>query len=135
MVAGIPALNMAMSLARGHYVTHLDDDDRYAADRLEKLVTFASGNRCDFVWHPFWKEVPTGEWVLHEAPEFALGQVTTSSVFYRSWFTRIPLSMDAYRLREPGDWNRFRRIKHIDPVLARYPEPLLWHYREGTQRH
>src|SRR5437870_3888913 len=56
MVAGTPPLNHALSLARGHFVTHLDDDDAYARDRLEKLVAFAGAHQCDFVWHPFWLE-------------------------------------------------------------------------------
>lgn len=134
MVAGTQAVNGALSMARGHFVTHLDDDDEYAPDRLEKLVAFAGSHQCDFVWHPFWQENGLGQWVLNDAPEFDRGQVTTSSVFYRSWFTRIPWNVEASRFREPGDWNRFRRIKYLAPALMRYPEPLLWHYREGAQR-
>jgi glycosyltransferase involved in cell wall biosynthesis len=134
MVAGTPAVNHTLSLARGHYVTHLDDDDEYTPDRLERLVDFASSHDCDFVWHPFWLENGLGQWELREALDLALGQVTTSAVFYRWWFTKITWNIDAYRLREPGDWNRFRRIKYIAPALMRYPEPLLRHYREGAQR-
>jgi hypothetical protein len=135
MVAGIPPLNHALSLAQGHFVTHLDDDDEYLPDRLSKLIDFAKERQCDFVWHPFLREHRPGEWIVHEAADLALGQVTTSTVFYRSWFTRLPLNPDAYRLREPGDWNRFRRIKQIAPLSVRYPEPLVRHYQEGSQRH
>jgi len=134
MVAGSPAMNRAMSLARGQYITHLDDDDEYTEDRLEKLTSFAIRHACDFVWHPFWREGLHGQWELVDAPRFAHGWVTTSSVLYRSWFTNIRWDVEAYRRREPGDWNRFRRITYISPVLMRYPEPLLKHYREGTQR-
>jgi hypothetical protein len=133
MVAGTPALNKAMSMARGDFVTHLDDDDEYVLDRLEKLVNFAIENRCDFVWHPCWSEDHEGRWKLIEAPRFAYTHVTTSSVFYRSWFTKIEWNIDAHLLMEPGDWNRFRRIKYIDPVIMRYPEPLLNHYRQMNQ--
>jgi chaperonin cofactor prefoldin len=133
MVAGTQALNKAMSMARGDFVTHLDDDDEYTPDRLEKLVEFAVENRCDFVWHPCWSEDQEGRWKLIEAPRFAHSQVTTSSVFYRSWFTNIEWNTDAHLLMEPGDWNRFRRIKFIGPVIMRYPEPLLKHYRQMNQ--
>src|SRR5215213_8124219 len=87
MVAGTQALNKAMSMARGDFVTHLDDDDEYMPDRLEKLVEFAIENECDFVWHPFWLEDSEGNWTLIEAPRFVRTQISTSSVFYRSWFT------------------------------------------------
>lgn len=133
MVAGTVAMNRAMSMARGDFVTHLDDDDEYMPDRLEKLVEFALENKCDFVWHPCWSEVEEGSWKLIEAPRFAYTQVTTSSVFYRWWFTKIEWNIAAHLLMEPGDWNRFRRIKYIDPVMMRHPEPLLNHYRQKNQ--
>ena len=108
----------------------LDHDDEYLPDRLEKLVGFATKNDCDFVWHPFWWEDEEGHWQLWEAPSFSYRQVTNASVLYRSWFKRFKSDMDAHRLVEPGDWNRFRKIKYLDPVSMRYPEPLSCHYRE-----
>jgi hypothetical protein len=133
LVAGTQAINHGMSLAQGDYVTHLDDDDEYLPERLEKLVTFAVAKECDLVWHPFWMENPDNQWYLLEAPVFAFGHVTTASVLYRSWFTKIEWNVEAYRLIEPGDWNRYRRIKYLGPVSQRYPEPLLRHYRQQTQ--
>jgi hypothetical protein len=134
MVAGTPAMNEALSLARGDFVTHLDDDDKYLPDRLEKLVAFAREHGCDLVWHPFWAEEEDGRWTLNEAEELAWTRVTTSSVFYRSWFTRIPWDIEAHRLQEPGDWNRFRKMKYVGPLAMRYPEPLVWHSRERSRR-
>jgi glycosyltransferase involved in cell wall biosynthesis len=133
MVAGTPAMNDALAEARGDYVTHLDDDDEYLPARLATLVAFAREGAYDFVWHPFWCEDTPGTWRLNEARRFALGHVTTSSVFYRSWFTCIGWDLEAHRLYEPGDWNRFRRIKYIDPAAARCPEALIRHYRERAQ--
>ena len=57
--------------------------------------------------------------------------MTTSSVFYRSWFRKIEWDVNAHMLLEPGDWNRFRRFKYLQPLMFRYPEPLLRHYPEG----
>lgn len=134
MVAGTFAVIKAYSMVRGDYLTHLDDDDEYVPERLERLVEFAGTNDCDFVWHPFWTEGADGEWSINESREFRHGQVTNASVFYRSWFKKIEPDINAHRLLEPGDWHRFRRIKYINSVAMRYPEPLLKHYREGTQR-
>ncbi len=129
-VAGAQAMNEALVLARGDFITHLDDDDEYLPERLEKLVAFARERVCDLIWHPFWWEDGDGQWMLNQAKEFVLGQVTTSSVFYRSWFARIGWDLDSYLLMEPADWHRFRRIKYVGPAGMRYPEPLLRHYRE-----
>ncbi|MGZ5435075.1 MAG: glycosyltransferase family 2 protein [Pyrinomonadaceae bacterium] len=133
MVAGAAAASKAFSLVEGDFITHLDDDDEYVQDRLEKLVKFVTNNQCDFVWHPFWCEQNDGNWIINQAMEIAHGKITNGAVLYRSWFKNVPGRIDAYRLLEPGDWNRFRRIKYIGPVAMRYPEPLLRHYRERNR--
>ena len=133
MVAGTTPANKALSLAQGDFITHLDDDDEYVLDRLEKLVKFVIDNQCDFVWHPFWWEQDDGEWIINQAVEIAHGEITNGAVLYRSWFKKVQGNTDAYRLLEPGDWNRYRRIKYIDPVAMRYPEPLLRHHRERNR--
>jgi glycosyltransferase involved in cell wall biosynthesis len=133
LVAGTRAMNKALALAEGDYITHLDDDDEHEPERLQKLVDFAVANQCDFVWHPFWQQGPDGGWKLNDSSEFAYTQITTSSVFYRSWFKKIEWNVNAHRLLEPGDWNRFRRMKYIGPKAMRFPEPLLRHYRERQQ--
>ena len=130
MVAGTPALNKALARSRGELITHLDDDDEYLPQRLEKLVGFMRDEGCDLVWHPFWYEDHEGRWLLNDAGEFAFARVTTSSVLYRSWFKKIPWDPEAHLLMEPGDWNRFRRLQFVGPVCRRFPEPLLRHYRE-----
>ena len=134
MVAGTPPLNHAMSLARGDFITHLDDDDEHPSERTTKLVGFALEHGCDFIWHPFYYQRPNGRWALSPATEFAFEYVSTSSIFYRSWFKTVEWNIDAWRTQEPGDWNRLRRIKYIGPDSRRYPEPLLRHYRERSQR-
>ena len=128
MVAGTPPTNKAFSMARGDYITQLDDDDEYLPERLEKLVAFAMENECDFVWHPYWVEEDE-EQRLVKAESFSYGQVTNASAFYRSWFKNIEADIESHRLMEPGDWNRFRKIKYIGPVCMRCPEPLLRYHR------
>jgi glycosyltransferase involved in cell wall biosynthesis len=129
MVAGSAPLNEGLRRATGDYITHLDDDDEYLPDRIERLVKFAAETKADFIWHPFWYEAEGG-WSVLACGELRMGSVTTSSVFYRSWFKKIEWDVNAHLLLEPGDWNRFRRFKYFQPAMHRYPEPLLRHYRE-----
>lgn len=134
MVSGYYAVEKAMSMITGDWVCHLDDDDEYVLDRVEKLVDFAAANGCDIVWHPFWMQDRDGQWYVNEADEFALSKITNGSVFYRSWFAQhVRVNYHTYMTMEPGDWNRYRRIKYINPVAMRFPELLLRHYVEGTQ--
>jgi glycosyltransferase involved in cell wall biosynthesis len=129
MVAGSCAMNEALRRSQGDYITHLDDDDEYLPSRIGELVAFAKETKADFVWHPFWYESDEG-WQVVPCDELLQGCVTTSSLFYRSWFKNIEWDLDAHLLLEPGDWNRVRRIKYFQSKMARYPQPLLRHYRE-----
>lgn len=134
MVAGTHPMNHALRTARGDLITHLDDDDEHPPERIAALVEAIRAADADLVWHPFWHQQTDGTWDLNAAEEYTHGQVTTSSVLYRSWLRRIEWDPDAYRLREPGDWHRFRRIGYVATRLIRHPEPLLRHYRERNQQ-
>jgi glycosyltransferase involved in cell wall biosynthesis len=132
MVAGTSPMNHALKIAQGDFITHLDDDDMYEPDRIEKLTRFIVETKADLVWHPFWEETRKG-WRKKECLDFRKGNVTTSSVMYHNWFRKIPWDINAFRNREPGDWNRFRKFKYLGARLERYPAPLLKHFREKTQ--
>lgn len=134
MVAGTVPFNRAMAESRGSFVTHLDDDDEHAPDRVEKLVRFIQSERADLVYHPFEHEQESGEWAVNPALHFMSGRVTTSSIFYHRRLTAIGWDLDAHRYREPGDWNRLRKIRYLGARIRRYPEPLLKHYRERNQK-
>ncbi|HEU4623051.1 MAG TPA: glycosyltransferase family 2 protein, partial [Burkholderiaceae bacterium] len=133
MVAGSIPMNDALRLARGSFVTHLDDDDEHAPDRIERLVAFAKNTRADFIWHPFDVEHADGSWTRNEAASFGYGRVTTSSVFYHRVWKEIEWDPQCFLLKEPGDWNRFRKIRWLGARVARYPVSMLKHYRERSQ--
>lgn len=134
MVAGTAAINHALSLARGDFVTHLDDDDEHAPDRVSKLLALMRSTRADIIWHPFDYERVPDEWHVNPAPRFAVNNVSTSSVFYHHWLKSIRWDMQAWRYDEPGDWNRFRKIRFLGVRAVRAPERLLKHYRERNQK-
>ena len=129
-VAGTKPINHALSIANGDFITHLDDDDRYPKDRIEKLLAFAQHKKADIVWHPFYREKDNNKWKLVPTREFIAGSVTTSSVFYHNWFKCIGWDINAWRFKEPGDWNRFRKFKYLGANAHYYPEPMLYHHKE-----
>jgi glycosyltransferase involved in cell wall biosynthesis len=133
MVAGTTPINESLKMATGDFITHLDDDDEHTPDRINRLVHFIKREKADFVWHPFWFQMPSEKWKLNTASALRKGAVTTSSSFYHHWFTKIPWDINSCRYNEPGDWNRFRKIKYIGAKTARFPEPLLKHYKEKNQ--
>jgi glycosyltransferase involved in cell wall biosynthesis len=131
--AGTVPTNAALSLAEGQFITHLDDDDRYTSERISVLVEEAQRHRADFCWHRFWMEDWDGTWRLVGGGKVALGQITTGSMFYHRYFRSIPCDVGAYRLLEPSDWNRVRKIKLLRPRLRFVDQTLLFHYQERNQ--
>jgi hypothetical protein len=132
-VAGTNAMNAALSMCEGQFITHLDDDDSAAADRIETLVSAAQLHKADFCWHPFWCERKDGTWHQVGDGRFELGQITTGSIFYHRYFKKFPWNVYAYRTQEPGDWNRLRKIRSLRPNLHFVDRPLIFHYIEGNQ--
>lgn len=133
MVAGTIPFNQALRMATGDFITHLDDDDEYLPDRIEKLVRFSQDRRLELAWHPFLMENPEGDWYTRPCEELMPGGITTSSCLYHNWFRQIEWDINAWKMREPGDWNRFRKFKHLNIRAARHPDSLLRHYRERAQ--
>lgn len=134
MVAGTKSVNHALGMAQGDFITHLDDDDEYLPDRIEKLLRFSLSRHLELAWHPFYMQNTDESWHIRPCEELAYGSITTSSCLYHHWFKRIEWNINAWKLREPGDWNRFRKFKHLKVRAGRFPEPLLRHFRERAQR-
>lgn len=134
MVAGTAAVNHALSLSRGDFITHLDDDDEHSPDRVEALLSTIIRERADLVYHPFKFEELDGEWIINPSKSFRFGAVTTSSILYHRHFSKLGWDALAFRYREPGDWNRLRKLAYLQARIVRYPEVLLSHYRERNQR-
>lgn len=132
-VAGSNAMNAALAQCQGHFVTHLDDDDRYTSDRIERLVQVSLEQKAELCWHPFWAERDAGNWELAGDGRFSVNQVNPGAVFYHRYFSRFKWDPLAYRVDEPGDWNRFRKIKMLRPRMHFFAEPLLYHHRERQQ--
>lgn len=128
LVAGTSPAIASLAKANGKFITHLDEDDRYEPHRIELLVSKARQDRADFLWHPFWWENADGSWHPLGSPTLQLGGTGTSMIFYHHYFKRIGWNPDAYRIQEPGDWNRIRRIRHLRPRLLYVDEMLTWHH-------
>ena len=130
MVAGTVPINESLKMATGDFITHLDDDDEYAVDRIAKLVHFICEQKSDFIWHPFWFQLASGRWKLNHAPSFIKGSVTTSSSFYHRWFSQIPWDLNAYRYNEPGDSEPLQESQIFGCQNRQVPGTSVRHYKE-----
>lgn len=130
-VAGTSAVNYALPRAEGYFVAHLDEDDRAVPERIATLVAAAQKHQADLCFHK-WHDQRAGEgtWHVLGSSAFEYGQVTTGSIFYHRWLARIPWDVMAYRLGEPGDWNRLRKIRLLRPRLHFVDVPLIYKHKD-----
>jgi glycosyltransferase involved in cell wall biosynthesis len=129
MVAGTYPVNTALRLAKGDLITHCDEDDTFEPHRIELLVKELQANEADIVYHPFLWEAVDGTWYALGNGNFDHGEISTGTVLYHRWLARIPWDVYAYRRGEPGDWNRFRKIKALGAKTVFVPEILGRHCR------
>ena len=128
-VAGTYPANKALECVRGEFVTHIDEDDTFADDRIEILVETIQRLTADIVFHPFWWENEDGSLRVLGNGSFEFSQTGTSMVLYHRWLACIPWDVRAYLKGEPGDWNRFRKFKALGARISYVPQPLTWHWR------
>jgi glycosyltransferase involved in cell wall biosynthesis len=127
-IIGSWAMNEGLKEATGDYITHLDDDDEMAFNKVRDLVYHAQLTQADLIYHDFAYQKHTENFYYKEG-KLRLGYVTTGSIFYRSFFKCIP--WDVYCLHEPSDWNRIKKLKYVAaPNISHYPVSLLKHYKE-----
>lgn len=122
----VHAITHGLSLCKGDYICHLDDDDWFLPEKIETLVNFNRIARAEVVHHPFlihYPEYETYKRIFMESLHCSGGNVTTSSLFYHGWFSRVPFGCDDLPL--PGDWNKARKILAFGGTSARCPEMLM----------
>lgn len=129
LVAGTTPGNAARSLARGRFITHLDEDDTYDPERIEIAVNTAQRTWADFVWHKFFFQQPDGTWKVWGNGSVEYSQIGMGMILYHSFFARLPADLYAYRVGEPGDWNLIRRMKYLRPRMQFIDQPLTYYYR------
>jgi glycosyltransferase involved in cell wall biosynthesis len=129
-VAGVPPINVALDLARGSWVAHLDDDDVFTPDHIEKLLIFARAGDYELVSGVSRLEMLPGEWI--EKGRIVQGQgpwpqFSHSTVLYRSYLGRC-FRYDArcLKVNSGADGFRWRRMLHAG-VRAGFLQEVVTH--------
>ncbi len=89
-ISGLNAITRAHNMARGLWIAHLDDDDVFTPDHVERLVRRAQAGDYEFVSGRCRVEVRPGEWVERGSPLRKVdggleGHVSHSTVLRRTY--------------------------------------------------
>jgi len=126
LIAGTVPHNEGLKIATGDFITYCDQDDIFTPDRIEKLVKFSQEKEVDLIHHPFYIGKPDKIKSKYNSEECYLGKITTSAMFHHSWFKKIPVDINCWKLDEPGDWNKFKKFKEIGAKILRHPDFLTY---------
>jgi glycosyltransferase involved in cell wall biosynthesis len=109
--AGTHPWNVALHLARGSWIAPLDDDDELTDDHVEVLLRHAQQHRLEMVYSKARLESAPGVWSeVGEAPLTA-GGLSHGSVLYSLGLDFLRYNESCHLLREPNDWNLWRRMQ------------------------
>jgi glycosyltransferase involved in cell wall biosynthesis len=134
LVAGTGPLNRSVDLARGAWITILNDDDALRANHASLLVATAQARRDEVVYGAFEQHAPDGSSeVLGRFPP-QLGQFGWQcAVHHRDIARLFRYELAAALFGEPGDWHRARRMLRagvrfsmVDEIVFDYYPGLLW---------
>lgn len=138
-VAGIAALNRAHELTRGQWLAHLDDDDVYLPEHLEKLLHLAQVTGSEFVFGRSRVEVEPGIWEQRGAgtalpnghPPYRTPSgtyISHSAILYQSYLKLFEYDIDAWKIGFGGDAHRWQRMgragvcsKALDEIVVLLP--------------
>lgn len=112
MVAGSIPMNHAITLAKGEWIAHLDDDDVWLPQHLESLLHHAYAHNLEAVYSQSSYEKSPGIWETYGRLPFYKYNVTHSAFMMRQYLRIFPYSSTSWKLRLPSDSHMFMRMAH-----------------------
>jgi glycosyltransferase involved in cell wall biosynthesis len=113
-ITGADAVTLAHELAHGSWIAHLDDDDIFTPEHIERLLQFALAGNYEMVAGVSRLEMSTGKWVERGrmAPgQQAWPQFSHSTVLYRSYLGEcFPYDTQCLKVNTGGDGFRWQRM-------------------------
>ncbi|MGZ7179330.1 MAG: glycosyltransferase family 2 protein [Halobacteriota archaeon] len=111
LVAGTVPRNKALELCSGEWIAPLDDDDEFTCDHLEVLLQCATKYDYELVYGVTKMIRGENEVELVGSYPPARRAISHLSVLYNEKLKFFKYNPEAWKAREPADWNLWRRMK------------------------
>ncbi len=129
LVAGSKPYNFGLRVARGRWITHLDDDDEYTPRHISSLLDLARERHVEWVH---------GNVVLRpqdDAGEVSIGddvpahgRIAQPSSLYHAGLKTFRYNPRCWQYGYPGDWDLWERFLEAGVSHAHLPETVAYFY-------
>jgi len=133
-IMGAAAVNAGLEEAQGEFIAHLDDDDEFLPDHIQKSVERHNLVQCDVTYGKAMREIHPDQWVVYGVPfakDYLMAHNITvhSTVVFRAKH-RYKFQYNEKPSMQPADWMLWKdmaraglKFEFINHILARYH----WH--------
>lgn len=129
MVAGGPAVNEAVRLAKGRWIAFMDDDDASTPDRVELLLGAARGHRWEFCYGRIRQHQPDSpDEIICEFPPYQPGTVGKSASILHADLRFFTGELSDALFEHVGDWARINRMMRVGVRMGMIPDVVLDYY-------
>lgn len=110
-VAGIKPMNFGLRIARGEWIAHLDDDDEFMPDHLEKLLSLARQQHAEWAHSKVRFLDDNGiDAGTVGSPLPREGSIARISSIYHHKLKTFRYNQGAWKYFSPGDWDLWDRF-------------------------
>lgn len=126
MVVGALPMNEAANMARGKWIAPLDDDDKFSADHLEKLLKHAQKTKSELVYGAMTThDLTTGKTKRYFAFPPEKGEFTFIGAMYMKALDELfKYDFHSWVVDEIADWNLIRRMMESGVRISAFEDSL-----------
>ena len=132
-VAGVIPLNVGLRECKGDWIANLDDDDEFFSNHIEVLLNFALQQNLEMVYGIVEYENGNVGKTLIGRPLLRRGAISRCSTLYRGYLKYFHYDIDSWKMKEPADFNLWRRMKRAGVEIGFLNKVVGKHYKELTQ--
>ncbi len=130
-VLGSKPANFGLRIARGRWISHLDDDDAYTATHISRLLGLATARQVEWVHgNVLLRPLDDAGEVCIGSPFPELGRIAQASTLYHGALKTFRYNPQCWRYAYPGDWDLWERFLEAGVTHAHLPEVVGYHYSE-----
>jgi glycosyltransferase involved in cell wall biosynthesis len=133
LVAGSIPRNKGLKLAKGEWIAPFDDDDEFSNDHLESLLDHAMQKNYEMVYGAAEMQNKEGRWVNCGSVPLQKDSICHMAVLYHSKLKFLKYNPKSWKVREPDDWNLWRRMQEAGVRIGFLNKIVGKHHREFTR--